>query len=157
MSSNAEVTYSEGKVHPSDDGSQPRYVSYMKATQLFPPVSELNQKVIGLREELRASLKDEEIAVVQEQVNQTKQRHESHNIGLLKKCRGKGRVSYGDNRDSRGEETSGVWVGLGFGSAAMGAVGLWVINKRSVGLVCNKRDLGLVVGLAAGTAAGTAG
>nr|GEX79364.1 hypothetical protein [Tanacetum cinerariifolium] len=27
MSSNAEVTYSEGKVHPSDDGSQPRTLS----------------------------------------------------------------------------------------------------------------------------------
>nr|GEW20606.1 hypothetical protein [Tanacetum cinerariifolium] len=28
MSSNAEVTYSEGKVHPSDDGSQPRWDVY---------------------------------------------------------------------------------------------------------------------------------
>nr|GEW97632.1 hypothetical protein [Tanacetum cinerariifolium] len=29
MSSNAEVTYSEGKVHPSDDGSQPRCELYL--------------------------------------------------------------------------------------------------------------------------------
>ncbi|GJY84519.1 hypothetical protein Tco_0497895 [Tanacetum coccineum] len=76
MSSNAEVTYSEGKVHPSDDGSQPRQHKFFPQSQ--SSVSSCHefvinvQKVGGLREELGASLKDEEIAVVQEQVNQTK-------------------------------------------------------------------------------------
>nr|GEV25164.1 reverse transcriptase domain-containing protein [Tanacetum cinerariifolium] len=42
MSFNAEVTHSEGKVHPSDDGSQPRYVTYFLHVQLFSPILDIN-------------------------------------------------------------------------------------------------------------------